>query len=151
MARKVQRCPSTVEAPMRVISVSIVDPHPVFREGAARIVRRDPEMRLVAEWAAAPPIAELAGADVLIADPLALIHRGETLLRGLALRRLPTRVLLVASVVREGDAYRALGAGAAGYLSKCSDERALTDAIRRVARGGTVIAPELQGDVARGI
>lgn len=138
---------------MRVITVFIVDPHPVYREGLARLVTHDPELRLLGDAAAMPPVRLLVEQrpDVAVVEPVALKLGGETVLRMLARRGVPTRVLLLASVVREGDAYRALAAGAGGYLSKRSDERELIGAIHRVARGETVIAPELQGDVARGI
>lgn len=138
---------------MRVITLFIVDPHPVYRQGLARVVAHDPELRLLGEAAAMPPVPQLVEQrpGVVLVDPVALKLGGETLLRMLARRSLPTRVLMLASLVRDGDAYRALAAGAGGYLSKRSDERELVGAIHRVARGETVIAPELQGDVARGI
>jgi|SRR5215207_1003000 len=138
---------------MRVITLFIVDPHPVYRQGLTRLVARDPELRLLGDAAAMPSVRLLAEQrpDVVLVDPVALKLGGETLLRMLAHRGLPTRVLLLGSVIRAGDAYRALAAGAGGYLSKRSDERELVGAVHRVARGETVIAPELQGDVARGI
>jgi two-component system nitrate/nitrite response regulator NarL len=138
---------------MQVITLSIVDPHPVYRRGLARLVAQQPDLRLLAEAPLMPAVSLLAAQppDILLVDPVALKLGGETLLRMLVRRRVPTRVLLLASVIRDGDAYRALGAGAAGYLSKCSDERELIDAIHQVARGQIVIAPELQSDVARGI
>lgn len=138
---------------MRVITVFIVDPQPVYREGLTRLVTHDPELRLLGVAAAMPPVRLLGEErpDVLLVDPVVLAPRGEKLLQLLARRQLPTRVLLLASAIGDGDAYRALAGGAGGYLSKRSDERELVHAIHRVARGETVIAPELQGDVARGI
>jgi two-component system nitrate/nitrite response regulator NarL len=138
---------------MHVVTVLIADPHPVYLLGMARLVRRQPDMRLIGDTTRVPSLAQLAEEppDVLVADPAMLRSRGYSLLRALACRRLATRVLLIASFVNEGDAYEALAAGAHGFVSKCSDEGDLVDAIRRVARGQTVIAPELQGDVAMDI
>jgi two-component system nitrate/nitrite response regulator NarL len=135
---------------MSAVTVVIADPHPVYRRGIASIVRRQGDMRLVGAIAQVPAVEQLAGdpPDVLVADPVMLRRRDYWLVRALAVRRLRTRVLLVASVVSPGDPYAALAAGAHGFLSKCSDEGDLVDAIRRVAAGETVIAPELQGDVA---
>ena len=135
---------------MSAVTVLIADPHPVYRRAMASIVRRQGELRLIGAVAHVPPVAQLAEEppDVLVADPLMLRHRAYGPIRALACRRLPTRVLFVASVVNDGDPYAALAAGAHGFLSKCSDEGDLVDAIRRVAAGETVIAPELQGDVA---
>jgi two-component system nitrate/nitrite response regulator NarL len=138
---------------MSAVTVFIADPHPVYRRGMASIVRQQGDMRLLGVTAVVPSVEQLADEppDVLIADPVMLGPRALWLLRALECRRLPTRVLLVASVVKDGDPYAALAAGARGFLSKCSDEGALVDAIRRVAAGETVIAPELQGDVAMDI
>jgi two-component system nitrate/nitrite response regulator NarL len=60
-------------------------------------------------------------------------------------------VILFVEPERAGDAYRALALGAAGCLSKRASKEQLADAIHRVAHGETVIAPELQGDVAADI
>jgi two-component system nitrate/nitrite response regulator NarL len=135
---------------MSAVTVFIADPHPVYRRGMASIVRRQGDMRLLGVAARVPSVAQLADEppDVLVADPVIVSPREFWPVRALACRRLQTRVLLVASVVRDGDAYAALAAGAHGFLSKCSDEGDLVDAIRRVAGGETIIAPELQGDVA---
>jgi two-component system nitrate/nitrite response regulator NarL len=142
-----------VEVSMHVISVSIVDPHPLYRRGLAELVRRHPGMRLIGDVSAGWSADELerSAPDVLVADPVLLKPRGYPLLRALAARRVATRVLLLASVAHDGDAYEALAAGACGFLSKGSEERDVIDAIHRVARGETVIARELQGDVATDI
>jgi two-component system nitrate/nitrite response regulator NarL len=44
--------------------------------------------------------------------------------------------------------YSAIAKGAAGYLTKYADARELCDAISAVARGRTVLAPELQTGIA---
>ena len=60
---------------------------------------------------------------------------------------LPTRVLILSA---SGDAelvYRAVQGGAAGYFRKEADRQAILDAIAAVARGATVVEPELQAGV----
>ena len=61
---------------------------------------------------------------------------------------LRTRVVLIAAKPEPGEVYAALAEGAAGYLTKDADARELCDAITAVARGKTVLAPELQAGVA---
>jgi two-component system response regulator DesR len=58
-------------------------------------------------------------------------------------RGLPSRVIILTTFARPGYLRRAMQAGAAGYLLKDSPAAALADAIRRVAAGQRVIAPEL--------
>jgi two-component system response regulator DesR len=55
----------------------------------------------------------------------------------------PSRVIILTTFARPGYLRRAMQAGAAGYLLKDSPAAALADAIRRVAAGQRVIAPEL--------
>ena len=54
-----------------------------------------------------------------------------------------TRVLIVTTFARPGYLRRALEAGVSGYLLKDTPSTDLADAIRRVAAGERVIAPEL--------
>ncbi|HKW74343.1 MAG TPA: response regulator transcription factor [Terriglobales bacterium] len=58
-------------------------------------------------------------------------------------RGLASRVIILTTFARPGYLRRAMQAGAAGYLLKDSPAAALADAIRRVAAGQRVIAPEL--------
>jgi two-component system nitrate/nitrite response regulator NarL len=44
--------------------------------------------------------------------------------------------------------YRAIALGAAAYLSKEADRAAIFDAVAAVARGETVLSPEIQGGLA---
>ena len=73
-----------------------------------------------------------------------------TLLR-LSLNVASTRVVLLSAFVDSALAYRALGVGAAGYLSKDSTGERICDAIAAVSRGETVLDPEVQAGVAHEI
>ena len=139
---------------MRTVRVIAIDPYPLYCDGVARVVRQDPGMQLVAEadHAAIAVAAVLEQQpDVVVLDPRTPRLDGRRLLTLISRHGLPTRVILFAEQERAGDAYRALALGAAGCLSKRAGKQQLADAIHRVARGETVIAPELQGDVAADI
>ena len=73
---------------------------------------------------------------------------GEQVLNAVARDRPGTRVLMMAARPEPSAVYAALADGAAGYLTKDADARELCDAITAVARGGTVLSPELQAGVA---
>ena len=73
---------------------------------------------------------------------------GEQVLNAVARDGLSTRVVMIAARPEPGEVYTALADGAAGYLTRDADARELCDAITAVARGATVLAPELQGCVA---
>jgi DNA-binding NarL/FixJ family response regulator len=61
------------------------------------------------------------------------------------------RVLVLTTFDDEGNVFGALRAGAAGYLLKDVSLEALTDAIRAVASGGTMIRPVVTERVLRGL
>ena len=73
---------------------------------------------------------------------------GEQLLNAVARDGLRTRVVMIGARPQPRQVYAALAGGAAGYLTKDTDACALCDAIAAVARGGTVLSPELQAGVA---
>jgi two-component system nitrate/nitrite response regulator NarL len=139
---------------LRTVRVIAIDPYPLYCDGVARVVRQDPAMQLVAEadhaGIAIAAVLDLRP-DVVVLDPTTPRLDARRLLSLIARHALPTRVILFTEQERPGDAYRALGLGAAGCLSKRASKEQLADAIHRVARGETVIAPELQGDVAADI
>jgi two-component system nitrate/nitrite response regulator NarL len=73
---------------------------------------------------------------------------GDQVLNAVARDGLRTRVVIIAARPDSREVYAALAEGAAGYLTKEADARELCDAITAVARGRTVLAPELQAGVA---
>jgi two-component system nitrate/nitrite response regulator NarL len=60
-------------------------------------------------------------------------------------------VILLTAHLDSGAVYEALGAGAAGYLSKDSGPDEICDAIAAVHAGGTVLGREVQANVAGAI
>jgi two-component system nitrate/nitrite response regulator NarL len=86
--------------------------------------------------------------DVAVIDGTLAGLTGKQLLHAVTRDGLRTRVVLIAERPLPGEVYAALVDGAAGYLTKEADARELCDAITAVARGHTVLAPELQGGVA---
>jgi two-component system, NarL family, nitrate/nitrite response regulator NarL len=139
---------------LRIIRVIAIDPHPLYCDGVARVVRQDPAMQLVAEAdRAEPAVAALLRLrpDVVVLDPTTPRLDARRLLTVIKRHALAARVIVFGELERSGDAYRALALGAAGCLSKRASKQQLADAIHRVVHGETVIAPELQAGVATDI
>jgi two-component system, NarL family, nitrate/nitrite response regulator NarL len=129
------------------VRVLAADSHPLYREAVTRAIRERPELELVG------PVCD--GRDALetiaVEQPdVALIDRtlpgltGEQILNAVRRDGHRTRVMLIAAEPDPGLVYAAIAGGAAGYLTKGADARELCDAITAVARGRTVLAPELQ-------
>ncbi len=125
---------------------------PLFRDAIARAIRERPELELVGEMGdgrAALAAIDTERPDVAVIDGTLAGLTGKQLLHAVTRDGLRTRVVLIAERPLPGEVYAALVDGAAGYLlTKEADARELCDAITAVARGHTVLAPELQGGVA---
>src|SRR5262245_13484792 len=132
------------------VRVVVADDHPLFREGIERAVRERPELELVA--AAAEGREALATIRDLEPHVAVLDLRlpgldGLQILNAVVRDGMPSRVLFLSASSDPELVYRAVQMGAAGYFRKEADRETILDAIAAVARGGTVIDPELQAGV----
>lgn len=133
-----------------MIAVLIADAQPLFRDAAARVVRQDPELRLVAELedgrAALAAIEQHEPAVALIARNLPGLT-GDGVLAAVARDGRPTRIVLIESSPGAAS-WRLLGAGAGGVLSRRVSPEALRAAVHRVARGETALCHDAQTALA---
>jgi two-component system nitrate/nitrite response regulator NarL len=138
----------------RRIRVVVADDHPVYREGIVRAVKERPELELVAEVGngreALARIEELRP-DVAVLDMRLPGLDGRQLLNAIERETVPTRVLFVSAYLDSEIVYAAIGGGARGYLSKEATRQQICDAVTAVARGDTVLAPEVHRGLAREI
>jgi DNA-binding NarL/FixJ family response regulator len=123
---------------MSRIRILIADDHAVVREGLARVMADQPDMRVVAQVAD----GESAIAAAIRCDPhLAVLDMRMPGLGGVAaIKRLrvecPRMRLLVLSMYEEQHYARAaLAAGAHAYIGKRTSARELLDVIRRLHAG----------------
>lgn len=130
------------------IGVAIVDDHPLFRDGLARAVSTAPGLELVG---AVPAIAGLDRLErppevVLLDLHLPGVNGSEGVARVVAAGY---RVLVVTGS-EDGEAVvDALGAGAAGYVTKDVEAADLVAAVRVIADGGTYVSPTLAAYLLR--
>jgi two-component system nitrate/nitrite response regulator NarL len=132
----------------------IADDHPLFRGALVEAIKHRPELELVGQAADGREALDLITAtkpSVAVLDMRMPELDGRRVLNALVRDKSPTNVLFLTAYVDSPAAYEALGAGAAGYLAKEADADAICDAIAAVARGETVLAPNVQSEIAREI
>jgi two-component system nitrate/nitrite response regulator NarL len=131
--------------------VLVADDHPLYREALATAIRRAPGLDLVAEESdgrrALRALRELEP-HVALLDMRMPELDGMQVLNALVREGLPTRVVFLSAHADGATVYAAVGAGASAYLSKDLPGDAVCDAIALVARGGTVLPPEVQHGIA---
>ena len=129
-----------------MIRLFIADDHAMVREGLRRILADHSDVQVVGEAATADEVLQTLGrvdADVALLDvsmPGPGILELLRVLRDIAPK---TRALVVSMHPEEQYATRVLRAGAAGYVNKDQPPERLVEAIRKAARGGRFVSPEL--------
>lgn len=127
------------------IRLVIVDDHAVVRAGIRALLESQPDLCVVGEAdasAGALAVVRSTEPDVVLMD-LNLAHGddGAHATAQLLATPHPPRVLVLTTYDTEADILAAIDAGASGYLLKDAPPAEVFDAIRRTARGETVLAP----------
>jgi DNA-binding NarL/FixJ family response regulator len=127
-----------------VISLLIVDDHPVVRDGLRGMFTADPRFDVLAEagdGADAIAAAEKLRPDVILMDLRMPRTDGVTAIKELAKRGVPSRVLVLTTYDTDSDVLPAIEAGATGYLLKDAPRDELFRAVEAAARGQAVLSP----------
>jgi DNA-binding NarL/FixJ family response regulator len=128
------------------IRVLLADPHALFRRGVRMVLDEEADIEVVAECAdgleAVDRISELVPDLVLIDVRMPGLSGIEATRRA---RSLVPNVKFAILTVSEDDEdlFAAVRAGATGYLLKEVSIEELPDAVRRVARGQSLISPSM--------
>lgn len=130
-----------------MIKVLIVDDQALVRGGFRSILDGQPDLEVIGE-----------AADGLQAIELAASHRPDVVLMDIRMPQLdgisatskiisattaPPKVLILTTFDHDEYVYRALQAGASGFLLKSAPPRELAGAIRTVAGGDALLSPEI--------
>jgi two-component system NarL family response regulator len=131
---------------MNQIRVLIADDHAVVIEGLAAMIDRQADMKIVAQatngqdaaeqWKQHRPDVSLLDLRMPALDALGvmnIIHQTDS----------SARVVVLTTFDADEDIYRAIRAGAKGYLLKDAPRDELLDCIRRVHAGETCLSPDL--------
>ncbi|MCX2947969.1 response regulator [Lentzea sp. NEAU-D7] len=127
-----------------MISLLIVDDHPVVRDGLRGMFGADPRFEVVGEagdGAEAVAAAERLRPDVILMDLRMPGTDGVAAIRELAKRGVPSRVLVLTTYDTDSHVLPAVEAGATGYLLKEAPREELVRAVEAAARGQAVLSP----------
>ncbi|PRX46935.1 LuxR family two component transcriptional regulator [Prauserella shujinwangii] len=127
-----------------MISLLIVDDHPVVRDGLRGMFTADPRFEVLGEagdGAEAIAAGERYRPDVILMDLRMPGTDGVTAIKELTKRGVPARVLVLTTYDTDSDVLPAIEAGATGYLLKDAPREELFRAVEAAARGQAVLAP----------
>jgi len=131
-----------------MITVLIVDDHPVVRSGLRGMLGGEPDIAVVGEAASGAEAVTFARAlrpRLVLMDLRMPGGDGAQATAEIVALDQGTLVVVLTTHETDTDILRAVEAGAAGYLLKDSSRAELLSAIRSAARGETVLAPSVAG------
>lgn len=128
--------------------ILVADDHPVYRQGLARILKArlggGPTIEQVGSGPAALEFIRARKPDIALLDVQMPERDGLQVLEAVATEGLPTKVVLLSGIVEPDSVYRAVAAGASGFLSKVASPDSIADAVAAVAAGRTVLDDDAQ-------
>jgi two-component system invasion response regulator UvrY len=129
--------------------ILLADDHVMFREGVKKVLSGMPEFVVVDEASNAAEVLEKASrCDVVVLDIAMPGRDGIDVLRQLKHLNAHLQVLILSMYPEDQYAFRAIKAGASGYLTKNKASSELIEAIRRVASGRKYISAEVAEQLA---
>ena len=135
---------------MRVL---LIDDHALFRAGLESLLERR-AIHVVGSVGSGDEGLRLASElklDIILLDMRMPRMEGGEVLKVLRRRGITIPVVMLTTSREEQDLVDALRNGANGYLLKDMEPDKLVDTLREIVAGGTVVAPELAGVLARAI
>lgn len=128
-----------------VISLGVIDDHPLFREGVIRSLTEMDEFNIVGEGSSKEDALRIAmehRPDILLLD-ISMPGGGLDAIP-LILGRIPNQKIVMLTVSEASDdLMAALKSGAKGYVLKGVGSQTLADIIRSIAAGDSYVAPTL--------
>ncbi|MEO8616745.1 MAG: response regulator transcription factor [Luteolibacter sp.] len=120
----------------QTIRIFLADDHPALRAGLAAILNAQPDFKVVGEAGGGRETLESeVEADIYIVDLRMPDGDGVHVIRGLIAKDPASKVLVLTTFDNEEDVFRALEAGARGYLLKDTTTEELVTALRQVHAG----------------
>lgn len=135
----------------QTITVLVADDHPVVREGLVTMVNRQENMRVIGQAVNGREVLEMyrhLHPEVTLLDIRMPIMDGIDAARAICAEDPAARVVIVTLLDSEEDIYRALRAGALGYVLKGASADQLICCIVSVASGCTWIPSEVGAKLA---
>jgi len=126
------------------IRVMIADDHPIVCRGLSAIIRAERDMRVVGEAADGRQLVEMFRQhrpDVTLIDLRMPVMNGVEAVRAIRKEFPDAGIIILTTYKGDEDIFRALEAGAQGYLLKGMPPHELIDAIRNVHLGLRYLPP----------
>lgn len=133
------------------VRVLIVDDHPVVRDGLQAILSTEPNLEIAGEAGSGAEALDRIAAlrpDIVLMDLVLPDLPGSEVIRRVCAEQSDIDFIVLTSVAGDDEIYRALDAGARGYLFKDMARKELLQAIRVVKAGERYIPAQVGARLA---
>lgn len=127
-----------METTVQAINLFLVDDHGMFREGLARVLEKEADLRVVGQAAGAAQALSLlpaSGANMILLDVDLGPERAVDFVNGARRLNFEGRILVLTAGLSGAEAVQLVQAGVSGILHKHHSTHVLCDTIRQVAAG----------------
>ena len=134
------------------IRILVADDHYVVRMGVTAVINNEPDMEVVAEAVnglQAVELYEKHKPDLVLLDSRMPLKDGVQAAKEIQDRHPAARILMLTAFDGDEDIYKALAAGAQGYVLKSSTGEQLVPALRAVAAGDGWMPEEVASRLAK--
>jgi len=141
-------------SPLPTIPLLLVDDHQMFREGLARIIEKEPDLKIVGQCASAAEAVSLlpkTGPAVVLLDVDLGPERALDFVLAARRRGCEAKILIVTAGVSDQEAVELVQAGVAGILHKHHSTAVLCETIRKVASGEVCLEHAYLGPLFRSV
>lgn len=126
------------------IRILLADDHPIVREGLEAVLTTQPDFEIVGQANDGAEAIDLASAlkpDIVVLDLAMPEVDGVQALRAMRAENKDLKVLVFSAFETDERIIGAVQAGAQGYLVKGAPREELFNAVRVIARGGSLLSP----------
>lgn len=134
----------------RLFRILIADDHSLIRQGLKSLIRKDPSLAIIGEAGDGSALMELlrqAQPDLVILDITMPRINGIDAVREIVAEYPGVKILVLTMHGSSQYFFRAITAGAHGYLIKDDSESELLSAIAAIREGKSYISPQLSPEV----
>ena len=136
---------------MTPVTILAVDDHPLIRAGLGAVLAAEPDLALIGEASNGQEAVALyreKRPDIVLMDLRMPVMDGVTAIKAIVAEFPEARIIALTTYEGDEDIYRALSAGAKGYVVKDMLRTQLLDVVRQVHGGHRGIPPEIASRLA---
>jgi two-component system nitrate/nitrite response regulator NarL len=139
---------------LQTIALLLIDDHQMFREGLARVIEKEPDLKIVGQCAStreALAVLHKTGAAVVLLDVDLGSERALDFITNARRQGFDGKVLIVTAGISDQEAVQLVQAGVAGILHKHHSTQLLCETIRKIAKGEVCLENAYLGPLFRSV